>query len=253
MIEFLSEEEFEDFSVMRDPMASIIAEEIEWLCNSEKNLLGIIVQDKIDGDFGYLILAPDEYQDFRAIKTMVSYETLEDAEKVLYTQMIRISINGKEEEIFFRAKEGTIKKNKIIITDINEEVKKYLNKHPEKLYQLTPRKFEELIASIMRDLGFDVELTKATKDGGKDIIATIKNSVTSFLVYIECKKYSPENKIGVEIIRNVLGVHHIDKPSKSIIVTTSFFTPDAIEESRKVENQLDLRDFNDIKTWLSRY
>lgn len=56
MIEYLSEEEFDDFSVIREPMASIIAEDIEWFCNSDKNLLGIIVRDKIDSDFRYLSL-----------------------------------------------------------------------------------------------------------------------------------------------------------------------------------------------------
>ncbi len=213
----------------------------------------MIVKDNFDNDFGYLILAPDEQNDFRSIKAMVSYETIEEAKEVLLGLMERMSIEGKSEETFFTAEENKIKESKIVFTDINEEVKKYLKKYPEKLYQLSPRKFEELIASIMEDLGYDIELTKATRDGGKDIIATIKNSITSFLIYIECKKYSPNNKIGIEIIRNISGVHYLRKTAKSIIVTTSFFTRDAINESRILENQLDLKDFNNIKEWLNRY
>jgi HJR/Mrr/RecB family endonuclease len=253
MIRNLSREEFENFDIVKEPMALLIAKEEKWFCNDNENLLGIILKDNFDKDYGYIILSPGEDDAFRSIKTMVSYETIQEAEDVLISLMRKISSEGKSEEIFFTVDEDTIHDSKIALTDINEEVKKFLKKHPEKLYQLSPRKFEELIASIMNDLGFDVELTKATKDGGKDIIATIRNSVTSFLAYIECKKYAPENRIGVEIIRNVLGVQYLRKPSKSIIITTSFFTEEAKEECRNFENQLDLKDFNNIKEWLNRY
>lgn len=141
----------------------------------------------------------------------------------------------------------------IIVTDIDEEIKKYFKKHPDKLYDLNPRKFEELIASIFQDLGFSVELTKATRDGGRDIIASIRTKVTTLLTYVECKRYSPGNKIDVGLIRQVIGVHSIHKPAKSIIVTTSFFTKDAVKEAKTFENQLDLKDFNDIKQWLQEY
>ncbi|RZJ90598.1 MAG: restriction endonuclease, partial [Chryseobacterium sp.] len=126
-------------------------------------------------------------------------------------------------------------------------------KYPHKLYDIHPRKFEELVASIFSDLGFDIELTGATRDGGRDIIASIRNAVTNFLVYVECKKYAPDNKVDVGIIRKIAGVHYIKKPSKSIVVTTSFFTKDALEEAKRIENQLELKDFNDIQAWLEKY
>ena len=147
----------------------------------------------------------------------------------------------------------SLNESNAIVHNIDDEVKKYFKKNPDKLYDLDPRKFEELIASIFKDFGFDVELTKATRDGGRDIIASIRNAVTNFLAYVECKKYAADNKIGVGIIRNVAGVHYMRKPSKSIIVTTSYFTKDAIKEARSLENQLDLKDFNSIKEWLKKY
>ncbi|WP_332023252.1 restriction endonuclease, partial [Kaistella sp.] len=118
---------------------------------------------------------------------------------------------------------------------------------------LTPRKFEELVASILEDLGFDVTLTKQTRDGGSDIIASIRNAVTSFLILVECKKYSPENKVDVGIIREVVGVQTFKNPSKSIIVTTSRFTKDAIKEASQMKDKLDLKDYDNLKEWLSKY
>ena len=54
-------------------------------------------------------------------------------------------------------------------------MKKFLKKYSEKLYDIDPRKFEELVASILEDLRFSIELTQATRDGGWDIIANVKN------------------------------------------------------------------------------
>jgi len=107
--------------------------------------------------------------------------------------------------------------------------------------------------SILEDLGFDVQLTKQTRDGGRDILAYVRNAVCEFLTYVECKKYAAKNKVGVEIVRGVAGVHYINKPSKSLLVTTSYYTPDAIAEAKNMEHQLELKDFNDIRGWLAKY
>lgn len=165
---------------------------------------------------------------------------------------IRAKVGDKIESSFYES--SSIDESAILqIRSIDQEVKRYLKNHPEKLYVISPRKFEELIADIFQDLGFDVELTNATRDGGRDIIASIRNSVTSFITYVECKKYAPDIKVGVNLIRQVQGVQYTRMPNKSIIVTTSYFTKDARKEARLIENALDLKDFDDIRGWLSRY
>lgn len=140
-----------------------------------------------------------------------------------------------------------------IIKDINLEIIRYLAKNPNYLYSLSSRKFEELIAYILKDFGFDVELTKATRDGGKDIIAYFKNEITSFLTYVECKKYSMNNPVGVEIIRSVYGQQRISQANKSLIITTSFFTRDALNLQRTIMNEMELKDYNDLTKILSNY
>jgi len=140
-----------------------------------------------------------------------------------------------------------------IIIDINEELKRYLAKHPDKIYDLSPRKFEELIAEILSDFGFHVELTPATRDGGKDIYAYIKNQICSFLMFVECKKWTQTKHVGIEVVQRLYGVQQINKANKSMVVTTSFFTKPAIEESKRYESLISLHDYNDLKTWLKRY
>lgn len=249
-IKYITEQQFQRYNFNSNP--TFVAKEKSWYADDEVNIIATIVQDNFDKDWGYVILGKEEDGEYRAIDLEVSIESSVAAGSMLFAKMKEISISGKMEKKIY---ESTLFKpeSSIIITDIDEEVKKYFKKHPEHLYEMSPRKFEELIASILKDLGFDVELTKATKDGGRDIIARLKNSVMNFLAYVECKRYAPDNKIDVGIVREVVGVHYLDKPSQSIIVTTSFFTKDAQEVAKSIENQLVLKDFNDIKSWLERY
>ena len=139
------------------------------------------------------------------------------------------------------------------ITDAWLEIKRYFARHPEKLHNLAPRKFEELIAEILKDLGFDTELTSATRDGGRDIYAYLRNQVTSFLMFVECKKWSAEERVGIEIVQRLYGVAKVGGAHKSMIVTTSFFTLPAQQEHKKIAAEMELKDYENLKDWLSCY
>lgn len=246
----ISRDEFESLEIDRQAFFP----ERAWFKSTELDLAGTIIRDPIDKDWSYVLLAKEEDGIYRYIEGEVSLLTQQDAESKLFTSAIRVEAAGAfQEELYAEPHSAPQAEANFIITSIDDEVKKYFKKHPDKLYELSPRKFEELVASILKDMGFDVELTQATRDGGRDIIAHVRNAVCSYLTHIECKRYAADNKVGVGIIREVLGVHHIRKATKSIIVTTSFFSRDAIKEAETMENQLDLKDFTDIKNWLQRY
>lgn len=247
----ISEHEFYKNNVQKNPMAFVLGEEKKWFIDEGKNLLGLVILDKIDKDWSFVILAKDEDNQFRAVDVATSFNSEDYAKDTLLVKMIQYEEQDEKKEELYS--DDSIENSSILLTDVNDEIKKYLSKYPEKLYDLTPRKFEELVASILEDLGFDVTLTKQTRDGGTDIIASIRNAVTSFLILVECKKYSPENKVDVGIIREVVGVQTFKNPSKSIIVTTSTFTKDAIKEASQFKDKLDLKDYNNLKEWLSKY
>jgi restriction endonuclease Mrr len=250
----ISEEEFYLFNVQRNPMASVLGEEILWFKETDQNLIAVIIKDKIDNDWAYVILTNDANDEYRAIEVVASIENIREARIQLNDKITSlIKINNYQDELYQDENPLEIPKKNIIITDINEEVKKYFKKYPEKMHELTSRKFEELIASILEDMDLDVQLTKATRDGGRDIIATMKNALTSMLIFVECKKYSPDFKVDVSVIREVAGVHTFRKPEKSIIVTTSTFTKDAIEEAKLLNGKMELKDYEKLKEWLIKY
>lgn len=248
-------DEFDRAGPARHPVTAAITREVGWYRATDTDLIGSVVYDKSDKDYAYVILAPDGKGEYRWIGGRASIADEEAAGDALVTEMTHYERTGQFTEVLYSAGAAGDQPPEVpaLITDINEEVKRYLASHPEALHALTPRKFEELIASILKDFGFDVELTQASRDGGRDIIAHLRNAVTSYLTYVECKKYAAGNKVGVGIIREVTGVHHLRKANKSLIVTTSSFTRDAVEESKLIEHALDLKDYDGIKSWLERY
>lgn len=250
----ISEDKFYEYNVLKNATASAFGIEESWFEEKESNLLATVLRDRIDKDWSYVILAKNENNEYSAIDLAVSIDSQEIAEQELIKKLRELNKTGEYKEQFYSEDPKVDKtEQKIIITDINEEVKKYLSKHPEKLYELTPRKFEELVASLLEDMGLSVELTQATRDGGTDIIAQIKHSLTSFLVFVECKRYAPDNKVDVSIVRSVAGVHLLKEPAKSIIVTTSTFTKDAKDEAKQFQGKIDLKDYENLKEWLREY
>jgi HJR/Mrr/RecB family endonuclease len=120
------------------------------------------------------------------------------------------------------------------------------------LLALSPRQFEELIAEIWDRFGFEVELTAQTRDGGRDIIAVKKSAEANYRFLIECKRYRPDLKVGVELIRALYGVKVDEKATKAILATTSTFTADA---KRFLQNhlwELDGKDHEDVLAWIQR-
>jgi hypothetical protein len=139
----------------------------------------------------------------------------------------------------------------VALQTVSVELIKYLRKHPEKLYQLKPRQFEELVCEILAGFGWDVQLTGATRDGGYDIFAISKDisgARSSWL--IECKKYSPANKVGIDVVRSLCGVKNDLKVSNAMIATTSFFSSE-VKKVKTSRYDFHLVDYDGIVEWLN--
>jgi hypothetical protein len=48
---------------------------------------------------------------------------------------------------------------------------RYLDEHPDDIYGLSPREFEELVASLLASSGYTVKLGPRGRDGGIDVFA----------------------------------------------------------------------------------
>lgn len=139
---------------------------------------------------------------------------------------------------------------RIDVSEVNDWMLNELNKNPTDLYQLSSRRFEELVAELLIRKGYNVELTPATRDGGKDIYAARKDDLGSFLYIVECKKYKPTYKVGVNVLRDLYGVLSKEKATYGVAVTTSYFSKPAQDFQQELQFQMSLQDFDSIKQWL---
>lgn len=122
------------------------------------------------------------------------------------------------------------------------------------LYNVHHREFEEMIAELLKSRGFEVHLTKQTRDGGKDIIALQNMNGFPLKILVECKKNAPHRKIGIDIIQRFGNVVNSMKANKGVIFTTSYFSKDAKKEKDTyMPYLLDLKDRNDVIDWIKEY
>lgn len=74
-----------------------------------------------------------------------------------------------------------------------------------------------------------------------------------FVMIIECKRYNAQNKVSVNIIRELCGVQTVDNANMAIVVTSSFFSDDAIDFAEKRGSLMSLADFNKLMEWIKNY
>ena len=108
----------------------------------------------------------------------------------------------------------------------NAEVRRQLR---ERLGDLHPRIFEEVIGELLAGVGYeDVEVTKYVGDGGIDVRATLTvGGVTRVQTAIQVKRWA-KNVSGrtVRELRGALGPHE-----RGLIITLSGFTRDAVADA----------------------
>lgn len=178
------------------------------------------------------------------------------------TSVVRAAIKEQKEYNFWKEKfydEGKLSSDK---ESINAAIPLLINriKNSTSFLKEMPysdhRIFEELVAEIFREFGYSIELTKRTRDGGKDIIALKKRDVlVEEKILIECKHW--EDKIDVNPIRNLIGVaiSQEELPTGIILATTSHFTKDAekIAINSAIKIELVRKDYEDILEWIQEY
>jgi len=139
------------------------------------------------------------------------------------------------------------------IISVNEDLIKRLKLEPESIYQLTPRKFEEVLAELLTDMGMEVELTQVSKDDGRDIMARFDAGTGKMLCLVEAKRYRKDRKVGIELVKQLFGTLCDSQATSAMLVTTSSFTGGAKEFQKKYKWKMDLRDYGGVVDWIEGY
>lgn len=139
------------------------------------------------------------------------------------------------------------------IQGISDELIQHIKRQPDVLYDLNPRRFEELIAHLLDNYGWQVRMTPRTRDGGYDIFAISKDrSGEECSWIIECKKFAKDRKVGIELARRLYFVKSELKVGMAMLATTSHFTK-GVHEFKTSRWDFRLRDFTGILEWINEY
>lgn len=119
----------------------------------------------------------------------------------------------------------------LAIQNQNELVKKKLI---ERIQEMDPFQFEFLAAELLRKIGYEkVEVTKRSGDKGIDVVGNLTvGGLTNVKTVIQVKRYKTGNNISGKYITQLRGSAEVDQ--RGLIITTSDFTKDAINESEAV-------------------
>jgi len=85
---------FEALAFSRLPTTNTIIDEREWYSDQDENVLGVLTWDKIDHDWGYIVLGRDQRDLFRAIEAEVSFSAAETARNKLFLRLSYYTITG---------------------------------------------------------------------------------------------------------------------------------------------------------------
>lgn len=84
---------------------------------------------------------------------------------------------------------------------------------------------EDATKGVFREFGYDAKVTARSKDGGIDVIVDHSDH---WEVYAQVKH--TKNKIGVRVLRELVGTMAINGATNSLLVTSSKFTRGVIKE-----------------------
>ena len=115
--------------------------------------------------------------------------------------------------------------------------------------KLSGIEFENVCQELVEKMGFSTKTTKASGDGGIDLIAFNHQPLLSGKYIIQCKRYA--GSVGEPIIRDLYGVVMSERANKGILMTTGHFTKSAtgFAEGKPIE----LIDGIKLKELLSQY
>lgn len=151
---------------------------------------------------------------------------------ILYTHVKKARASGKPPKVVahgdgrFSIAGDSRSSLDAMIEENNKLVRKKLL---DNLHEMDPVAFEQLIGSLLTEIGFDsVAVTKKSGDGGLDVIADLTvGGVTKVRTAVQVKRW--KHNVPDKIVRELRGALEADQ--RGLIVATSKFTSAARNEA----------------------
>jgi restriction system protein len=120
------------------------------------------------------------------------------------------------------------------------------------LYNIHWRDFEHLVAHILEKLGYKIELTRGSKDGGVDIFSRKTLDIGSILTIVQCKAIKEGSKVGIDTVKTLYANANLYNASNGILATTGCFTRGSLALFDSLQHRLSPADHDCILDWIKK-
>lgn len=128
-----------------------------------------------------------------------------------------------------------------------------LTKYPSLIQNLHWRQFEELLAELFSQFGYETEIGPGSGDDGVDLRLIKHSDFGSMLMLVQAKRYSSHKSIGLQPVQALYGAVNDEKASKGIVVATCEFAPVAKRFENKNPYKIQLAGTRELEGWLKKY
>lgn len=119
------------------------------------------------------------------------------------------------------------------------------------LSELTWRDFEKLVGELLESDGWSVEVTKQTRDGGIDVVASRDDPTVGKTKSLwQAKRYGPKSKVRLHEVRELSALREEFRATKAMVVTTNRLTRDAVAWIRRDIYRLGYKEHDDMAEWI---
>jgi restriction system protein len=115
------------------------------------------------------------------------------------------------------------------------EVRKYIAAKKDKVYEVAPAVFEDIVGSVFQDFGYRIRVTGQRVPGkeGDDGIDVILES-SAGTIGVQVRRYKKSLRIEAEAIRSLAGALLVGGHTKGVFVTTSEFRRGAVRTAEQL-------------------
>lgn len=124
-----------------------------------------------------------------------------------------------------------------IVSSFCRQLAQHVARDPAMLDHLEWRELEKMLREVLHGIGFDVELTRCSKDGGKDLIVFVEVRGHDKTFYIEVKHWTEPSRPGKPVMTDFIKVLVQDKIDIGIVLSSSGFALNAFEGLAEIEKR----------------
>lgn len=171
--------------------------------------------------------------------TLTIFEVPEEAEREIDALLSGKKYTRQEPETY-AASEAVLNEENIL-EDLKAKAKEFIK---DKIVALDWEEMQELVAGILRAMGYKARVSPQGSDRGKDIVASPDGLGLEQPRIVAEVKHRPNQQMGSPEIRSFLGGRH--KDDKGLYISTGGFTKEARYEAERASIPLTLMDIDDL-------